>query len=177
LKLLEPAVSQRNMNSISRAQFLRGDWSGHNPELRPPWAQPEALFVEACDGCGDCVDVCPQEILNSERGLPLVDFTQGECTFCGDCESVCQTTALRRPAVSLATDEQSPWPYRAMISSHCLATRGTYCVRCIDSCPQQAITVRPALRSRLDIHINDTACNGCGACIAGCPASAIHMQF
>lgn len=164
------------MNSISRAQFLRGDWSGHKPDLRPPWAQPEALFVEACDGCGDCVDACPQEILQLERALPRVDFSRGECTFCGDCEFACQRGALKRPAVTLASDERAPWPHRAMISGDCLAAKGTYCVRCIDSCPEQAITARPALRARLDIQVNDTACNGCGACMAGCPAGAIHMQ-
>ena len=73
------------MNTISRAQFLRGNWRGHKPEIRPPWALQEDLFVEACDGCGACVDDCPQHILHLARGLPQVDFLQGECTFCGDC--------------------------------------------------------------------------------------------
>jgi ferredoxin-type protein NapF len=165
------------MNTISRAQFLRGDWRGHKPELRPPWALSDDLFVEVCDGCGDCVDGCPQHILRLARCLPLVDFSQGECTFCGDCSTTCPRGAFDRPNESFLADSRRPWTYSASISGNCLAVNGTSCVRCIESCAQEAIVARPALRGRLEIRVDDSACNGCGACIAGCPVNAIQMHF
>jgi len=164
------------MNTISRAQFLRGNWRGHKPELRPPWALQEELFVEACDGCGACVDDCPQHILHMARGLPQVDFSQGECTFCGDCSTACPRGALDRSAGFDSTDKQPPWSCLAMVTADCLAARGTSCVRCIESCAQEAIVARPALRGRLEIRIDDAACNGCGACVAGCPVNAIKIH-
>lgn len=174
---MESAVNPPNMNTISRAQFLRGDWRGRKPELRPPWALPESLFVEVCDGCGLCIKDCPQKILQLDRGLPKLDFSQGECTFCADCLDACPHGALRRPAGLMPKSEQNAWSYCAAISSNCLAINGTSCVRCVESCAHEAIVARPALGGRHELSINHTSCNGCGACVAGCPVSAINIQF
>jgi len=161
------------MNSISRAQFLRGDWRGRKPDLRPPWALAEPAFSDACDGCGKCVTACEEKIIFiSSRKLPLLDFSQGGCTFCGECSSVCETGALQQ------THEpgELPWQLQAGISDNCLSKRGTSCVRCIEECEYDAIVARPALGGRTKMQIDHTVCTGCGMCIATCPVNEISLE-
>lgn len=161
------------MKMISRAQFLRGDWGGNKHVIHPPWALDGNRFADACDGCGDCVTACTQNILKlSARGLPQVDFLQGECTFCGDCSAACPTGALNRDSNKI----EQAWQLTARISDKCLAMNGTSCVRCIESCAVKAITARPGLRGRSHFQVNVVTCNGCGACYAACPVSAITIQ-
>jgi ferredoxin-type protein NapF len=164
-------VSPLQMAMISRAQFLRGEWRGNNPSPQPPWALANGYFAAVCDGCGDCVEACPQHILKlSGRGLAEVDFTQGECTFCADCVAACPTGALSRDGIA------PPWSLTARVSGRCLAMNGTSCIRCIESCASEAIVSRPALRGRVMLSIVDADCTGCGACFATCPVKAISIQ-
>jgi len=161
------------MNSISRAQFLRGDWRGKKPDLRPPWALAEPDFSDACDGCGKCVTACEEKIVfMSFRKLPLLDFSRGGCTFCGECSVVCETGAIQR-----AHDPgELPWQLQAGISESCLAKRGTSCVRCVEECEYDAILARPALGGRTRMQVDHIACTGCGMCIATCPVKEISME-
>ncbi len=159
------------MTMISRAQFLRGDWRGDKPTLYPPWSWTAVRFTAACDGCGDCVKACSQNILQlSARGLPQVNFAQGACTFCRDCVAACPSGALHQD------NSRKPWQLTASISRQCLAVNGTSCVRCVENCAVEAIMSRPALRGRVKLSIDETACTGCGACFATCPVKAISIQ-
>lgn len=164
------------MNTISRAQFLRGDWREKTVVLRPPWALAEDVFNQICDGCADCVEICPQHILYLHRGLAEVDFAQGECTFCGECSAVCKPGAIQRTSRTTGENRTPPWSARAVLMAHCLACNGTFCMRCTEVCEEDAIAARPAAGGHIDIHIDATACSGCGACIAGCPVGAIEMR-
>ena len=55
-----------------------------------------------CDGCGRCIDVCPQDAVLSVRlaesfaafDTPRLDFDAGYCDFCMACVEVCPTGAL-----------------------------------------------------------------------------------
>jgi ferredoxin-type protein NapF len=159
------------MASISRAQFLRGNWRGTETEIHPPWAVIPESFRAACDGCGECVTACQQNILAlSVRGFPRVDFSTAECTFCGDCVSACPSGALSRK------NPGPPWSIKARISNHCLAINGTSCVRCTEACEPEAILARPALGGRVNLSIDQDTCTGCGACVSTCPVKAISMQ-
>jgi ferredoxin-type protein NapF len=153
-------------------QFLRGDFSGRSAVRRPPWALAEAAFVGRCDGCGQCVAVCPTRILHSGRGAyPEVDFRAGECLFCGDCVAVCRPGALQRNAA------QAPWLLRASIDAGaCLALRGVECRSCADPCEPRAIRMRPRLGGVAVPELETTNCNGCGACYAVCPVGAVSVQ-
>ncbi|MCP4047714.1 MAG: ferredoxin-type protein NapF [Gammaproteobacteria bacterium] len=161
------------MKSISRAQFFRGDWHGKRPVLRPPWALSEPFFSDTCDGCGNCVTACEEEIIFiSYRKLPQLNFSQGGCTFCNKCTEVCEAGALNR----FHEPGERPWPLVAVISNMCLAKRGTSCVRCVEECEHNAITARLALGGRSKMQINPQTCTGCGMCISTCPVEALTLE-
>lgn len=48
---------------------------------------------EKCDGCEECVNICPNEVLElvDEKCDPSGG---GECDFCESCTGVCPTDAI-----------------------------------------------------------------------------------
>jgi ferredoxin-type protein NapF len=63
----------------------------------------------------------------------------------------------------------------ASFSAVCLAMQGVECRSCQDSCETQAIRFRPRLGGIAQPALEAAACNGCGACVVGCPTSAIAI--
>lgn len=53
---------------------------------------PAVVDVEKCEGCGDCVDVCPTEAITIEDGKAVIN--EEDCADCGACEPVCPTEAI-----------------------------------------------------------------------------------
>lgn len=157
------------MVDAARRGFLRGRPRPH-AELRPPWALPEAAFVDRCTRCNACLPACPQGIIVSGDGAyPTIDFQRGECTFCGDCVAACQPQALVR------REGQPPWPYKASVGPACLPARGVECRVCGDFCDVRAIRFPPRLGGCSEPQIDSALCTGCGACQAPCPTRAISI--
>jgi len=153
---------------ISRFQFLRGEFSGKQQPLRPPWAGSEAEFIANCQRCGECIKACPENILEKGRGgFPQVNFQRGECTFCAHCVDHCPNNALRRT-------NDPPWQVKAHIETHCLTKRGIICVTCREHCELEAIQF--SLDRVATPTVSLETCNGCGACYQGCPVTAIIMD-
>ncbi len=50
------------------------------------------IDLEACIGCGQCVDACPVQALSMKDGKSQVD--ESLCIDCGACVAVCPTNAL-----------------------------------------------------------------------------------
>lgn len=67
---------------------------GHAVLPRPPGTVREWRLADLCTGCGDCVDVCPKQIitLDQER-LPVVS-AMDRCGRCGLCADVCMRGAI-----------------------------------------------------------------------------------
>ena len=155
--------------SVSRADLIRGRFANVPAPVRPPWALPEARFVEACERCDDCARACPEQIIMRGRGgFPAIDFSRGECTFCGDCVDICKVDAF-------AGKDADPWHLKARVGPACLARSGIACRACEDSCTPRSIRFAVSGRPRPPI-IDPETCTGCGACVAPCPATAIFVE-
>jgi ferredoxin-type protein NapF len=160
------------MAAISRIQFLRGDFSGQDEPLRPPWAVDEFLFTEICNTCGDCIEQCPTHIIHKGRGqFPVIDFKSGECLFCGGCLNTCKPGALKE------ISGQQPWFITASIDTEkCIAFQGVECRSCYDPCEVHAINMTPRIGGVSVPVLNHTTCTGCGACFSVCPVQAVNMK-
>ncbi len=149
---------------------MRGDFKTRKAPQRPPWALAEEAFRDACSRCGECLPVCPTQIIVLVRGYPEVDFRRGECTFCGACAAACKDGALLR-----GEDHASAWTIKARIAESCLPRRGVECRICGDHCAAAAIRFSPRLGGPPAAEVDFDSCTGCGACVAPCPVAAISL--
>ena len=72
--------------------------------IRPPFAKAELDFLLNCSRCGDCIDVCPQQVIfplplhrgASVAGTPAMDIPNNACLLCTDwaCVNACKDNAL-----------------------------------------------------------------------------------
>lgn len=158
--------------TISRAQFLRGDFSGKQRHIRPPWSRGERAFTGNCSRCDACIQACPEHILSrDQKGFPRVNFMKGECSFCGDCARACDTGALRSNTSSVA------WTLSASIGNQCLPLQGVVCGRCAEECETSAISMRLVAGGISIPQLSTESCNGCGACYRICPTTAIELSY
>jgi NAD-dependent dihydropyrimidine dehydrogenase PreA subunit len=49
--------------------------------------------AEKCEGCEECVDVCPVEVFEMEDGKSVV-ANEDECLGCESCLEVCEHDAI-----------------------------------------------------------------------------------
>lgn len=65
------------------------------PQIKDFGAQGQAQPVVAgdCDGCGACVEACPEKAVTVESGAAVID--RGTCLNCGQCARACPTGAMR----------------------------------------------------------------------------------
>ncbi len=122
--------------------------------VRPPGALPEPEFLRRCIKCGQCLRICPTNVIQPalwEAGIeglwtPVLDFRAGTsgCQYrCVACSRVCPTAAIRR----LTLDEKhgtgdfaDRGPVRigaAFVDrSRCLPWAfGKPCIVCEENCP------------------------------------------
>ena len=51
------------------------------------------IDLEKCEGCGDCVETCPAEVLEMQDDKPVV-VNIDECLECESCVEVCEHDAI-----------------------------------------------------------------------------------
>jgi ferredoxin-type protein NapG len=138
--------------------------------LRPPGAlDPDEAFMEACSGCGDCVDVCPAECIfmmkvSEDRQIPAIAPSAKPCTMCESlaCITACPDEAL----VSPGPPERVRIGIAKVDPRNCITFKGQQCDRCYRACPfpdraMMVIGGRPLVGSG--------SCTGCGLCENACP--------
>jgi ferredoxin len=112
------------------------------PVVRPPGSVPEADFNQLCIRCGECFQVCPNNVLQPigfERGLddlwtPKVVADWSGCEpACNNCGQVCPTGAIR--ALSIEEKRAARMGLAIVDEAACLphALRED-CQRCVDEC-------------------------------------------
>lgn len=162
-------TSVSTSQSLSRTELIRGRRSAEPARLRPPFALAEPDFLATCTRCDACLTACPEGIVRRDRdGLPMLDFSGGECSFCGDCLAACEPEALSRT-------HGRPWQATAAIGTACLALEGVVCRLCEEACEPRAIRFAARVGAAPVPAVDHALCSGCGACVGACPAAAIAV--
>lgn len=157
--------------NLSRRALLRGRFKPSAPVVRPPWSLAEAVFIDACTGCGACIEACPENIIVKGRGgFPEVDFGDSGCTFCRACVEACPEPVFADPAAT------PPWTHKAKIGSRCLGYQEVFCQSCRDACEVSAIRFAWTARRTPIPAVDAETCTGCGFCAAVCPVRAVSFE-
>ena len=137
----------------------RTDW------LRPPGAVEEALFLDRCTRCGDCLPACPYGSIKKDQttGYPIIFANESPCFLCEDfpCIAACATEAL----VPVDDRRQVRMGLAIVSRADCTADQG--CRFCIAKCPVEALLVPIDLSDPYPI-VHEEKCVGCGICEQVC---------
>ena len=143
---------------------IRTDW------LRPPGAAEDALFLERCTQCGDCIKVCPPGaiVAHEHDATPVLFADRSPCLLCEDfpCIAACQTGALR--PIGGITDVRMG----VAVVSHRLCTAGQGCHACVSKCPTHALGMD---FESMQLAVVAGACVGCGMCEMVCKTVNDHV--
>ncbi len=60
---------------------------------------------EKCDGCGECLLLCPAGAVAVEEGKAFVARPE-DCTYCTECEGLCPAGAIRCPYEIILVGEE-----------------------------------------------------------------------
>lgn len=155
-KTAQEYATQRDAPPEKAQPAPRADW------LRPPGAVDEALFLERCTRCGDCVKACPYQTIRVDaRGLPVIFPDEVPCRLCEDfpCISACGTEAL----LPVAHRGQVAMGLAVVSSRSCTAEQG--CHACVSQCPTEALTMD---FESYRLLVTSDRCVGCGMCEQVC---------
>jgi len=148
------------------APVPRTDW------LRPPGAVDEALFLERCTKCGDCLKACAPGALacHSQDGTPVFFADQVPCLLCDDlpCIAACATDAL------MPVDRIGDVSMGVAVLSQRLCTAAQGCHACVSRCPTNALAMD---FGDLRLLVTSEACVGCGICESVCKTVNDHVAI
>lgn len=161
-----------------------------NPALiRPPGSISEDEFLETCVRCGECMKVCPTNVIQPtmlEAGLeglwsPILKTEMSYCEYkCSMCTQVCPTEAIR--PLSLEEKQEVKIGLAHIDKGRCLPyAYARACIVCQEHCPleEKAIwleetTVVDSKGNKVIVkqpHVDAELCIGCGICENKCPVS------
>jgi len=163
------------------------------PLVRPPGALPEPHFTSLCVRCGECLQTCPNDVLQPvgfERGVenawtPQVVADWSGCEpSCNNCGQVCPTGAIR--AIPLEEKRAARMGLAVVDQATCLPYAGSEdCRLCVDECAASGYDaiefVRVATQADEDGMpiegsgflapvVLEEKCVGCGLCQTRCYA-------
>jgi ferredoxin-type protein NapG len=145
--------------------------------LRPPGAKSEKAFLDACIGCAQCANVCPNQCITmhdldsglDEFSTPRINARAKGCILCMACTQVCPTGALEK----LEPTEQGMAAVDmgvAVVSEDvCYSFAGRTCGVCYRACPLPGKAMTIGLFEQP--HVHPEHCVGCGLCESAC----VHM--
>ncbi len=165
--------------------------------LRPPGARAENDFTSLCSRCGQCLKVCPTNVLQpslAAAGLegvftPQMNYDNGYCDWsCNECGKVCPTGAINKLALPA---KRKTVIGRAYIDTNRCIPWADFknCLVCQELCPipNKAIhfeeqTAIDPLGRKVTVkrpRVLADRCIGCGICENNCPVaytSAINVR-
>ncbi|UCF98257.1 MAG: 4Fe-4S binding protein [Spirochaetaceae bacterium] len=160
--------------------------------LRPPGVVDEALFVENCLRCLQCVRSCPNQIIKITSGeygfaslyTPHLEFRPYGCDyFCQVCQQVCPNRAI--PLQTLAEKQSTPIGEARIDETTCVVYKEKFnCLVCEEVCPVPEKAIRYDVTEELgddgeplrEPKMIPERCIGCGICEAKCPAEPVAIR-
>ncbi len=159
------------------AEYVGTQIGAHLPAeraiLRPPGALPETAFLETCLRCGNCVESCPADAIQSLQTdqpdlaeTPYIDSDSQPCVVCDtlECMQVCPSGALQQLSVDEIQIGLAEVNYDI-----CLRSKEVDCLACVESCPIGEKAIR--LDSERRVEVLSVGCIGCGVCQYQCPTT------
>ncbi len=145
--------------------------------LRPPGALAEKEFLDACIGCGQCANVCPNKCISLyglEAGLenlatPKISARARGCILCMACTQVCPTAALQKLEPTEEGKRAVNMGVAVVSTDVCYSYAGRTCGVCYRACPLPGKAMRLGLMETPIINVDE--CVGCGLCEQSC----VHM--
>lgn len=161
------------------------------PPIRPPGSVPEDRFLQLCVRCGQCIKVCPNNVLQPagfEHGFnalwtPKVVADWSGCEpSCNNCGQVCPTGAVR--ALDLEEKRAARIGLAQIDHGICLPHAGREaCQLCVDECRMAGYNAIEFIRvgGQVDENglpvegsgylapiVREDRCVGCGLCQMRC---------
>ena len=157
--------------------------------VRPPGGRPEDELLALCSRCGQCMKVCPTNVLQPSvtasgfEGVftPQMDFRVAACEWsCNECGKVCPTGAIQRLTMPV---KRRTIVGRAYIDKNrCIPwADGKTCLVCQELCP---VPDKAILIDIADVkapggsvvklgrpQVIADRCIGCGVCQNACPVA------
>lgn len=163
---------------------------GYEKRIRPPGSMPEEHFLARCMRCGECMKVCPTNVIQPAvtetdiEGLwtPVLKMQYGYCEYdCTLCSQVCPTGAIKRITIEEKHEKGYANIGMAFVDrGRCLPwSYGRTCLVCQEVCPvspkaiyhveEKFITDNGKALRLLMPYVNPELCIGCGYCEFNCP--------
>jgi ferredoxin-type protein NapG len=158
--------------------------------LRPPGALEEGKFLATCIKCGQCLQVCPPQIVwlgdlgeGYGVGTPHIEARTGGCILCPGlpCVLACPTGALEH-ALTEGKDAEMGWAVLSRPDT-CLAMLGKGCRICLEKCPikeHNPIVFQQHTRPGGGLYhepVVQNTCVGCGKCEQECPTAPASITI
>jgi MauM/NapG family ferredoxin protein len=143
--------------------------------LRPPGAQSEENFLDACTRCLKCGNACPNGCIEfhglgdglDQAFTPYINARARACVLCGDCADVCPTGALQPFEANREGWLASVAMGKARVNKEmCYSFHGRTCGACYRACPLAGKAIKIGVFETP--HIQFDHCVGCGLCEQAC---------
>jgi Na+-translocating ferredoxin:NAD+ oxidoreductase subunit B len=128
---------------------------------------------DRCNGCTDCVSVCPVSAISGEPGM-LHHIDRALCIECGACGRVCPLGAVEDVQGHVIEKvARSEWLVPHISIQACLS-----CENCVLACPVDALVMvfDEYHGRRIPALAFPRSCVSCRWCVESCQFSAITMH-
>jgi len=186
------AISRRDFLFLIASSFLLLGFGNAKIGLgrkliRPPGVIDEKEFLNKCVRCGNCMRVCPTNVLQPvifESGLggiwtPHLIMEIGYCEYnCNLCGNVCPTGAI--PKLDIAQKRNVKLGLADINKDICIPwSQNKECIVCEEHCPvpSKAIKLYDEIFNGKRVskpYVDASLCIGCGICQNKCPTRPIR---